>query len=97
MLQLSQPNSANTAPNSTFNRANTLSFSRFILTEFDSLRCKDTTLFLILQMSVVLYLLLPDTEFGENVVEYLLRCDLTRYLAESGEAILQVHTQELTA
>lgn len=61
------------------------------------LRCKDTTLFLILQISVVQYPLLPDTEFGEDVVEYLLGCYLTRYLAESGEAVLQVHTQELTA
>lgn len=60
------------------------------------LRCKDTTLFLILQMSVVLYLLLPDTEFAEDIVQYLLGRDLTRYLAESGEAILQVHTQELS-
>ena len=97
MLQLSQPNSANTAPNSTFNRANTLSFSRFILTEFDSLRCKDTTLFLLLQIPVALRPLLSDTEFGEDVVEDLLGCDLTCYLTESGEAVLQVHTQELAA
>ena len=97
MLQPSQPNRANIAPNSTFTRANTLSFNHFILTEFDSLRCKDTTLFLLLQIYVALCPLLADTEMGEDIVQYFLGGDLSCYLAESGEAVLQVHTEELAA
>ena len=38
-----------------------------------------------------------DTELAEDIIEYFLRSDLSGYLAQGCEAVLQIHAKELAA